>query len=421
MAKAAKLQSSFGWWVLLTSTLSLAFSPGPMIFGSLGLFAPYLATEFAWSRGEIMLALTLFNIGGFLAAPYTGRLIDRLGARTVILPSLLFLTAGFVALSYFASNLPTYYGIALAWGLLTVGSQSISYARLLVGWFPERRGMAIGVAAAGLGLGFMVAPLIVHGLLEVLPWRQAMVAFSGIVIVGPLLLNLAFAHPNPEEAADRKGPSLEGASLIEARRTQAFWLVAVAISLMASVLAGIVPHLVGIANDAGLTPRTATILASLYGAATLIGRLVVGMLVDRFPVARVGMVFFGLAAAGFALLSLASTGAGGTPLLVAAALTIGAGFGAESDLIAIFISRYFGQRAFGAIYGWFLSAFILGSAAGPAILGFGRDAFGGYRGLMIYAAVVSVISVILVARLRKLPETQEDEMLRGPKRAVATA
>lgn len=417
MAKPTSFSPSFSWGVLATSTLSLAFSPGPMIFGSLGLLAPYLTADFGWTRGEIMLSLTLFNIGGFLAAPYTGKLIDRLGARRVILPSLIFLTAGFVGLAYFASGLFSYYAIAMAWGLLTVGAQSISYARLLVGWFPAHRGMAIGVAAAGLGLGFTVNPAIVHWLLEALPWRQALIAFSGFVLVGPLVLNLIFAHPNPEEAQAARTAPLEGSTLPEARQTRAFWLVTIAITLMASVLTGIVPHMVGLAGDAGLSIGKATAVASTYGGATLIGRLVVGYMADHLPVRRVSMIFFSLAAIGFIMLSIASTGTGGTTLLVAAAITVGAGFGAESDLIAIFISRYFGQRAFGAIYGWILSMFILGAAVGPTILGFGRDAFGGYSGLMIYAASISVVSVALLAGLRHLPEAQDDEIQRGGARS----
>lgn len=403
MNEATKVQPFFGWWVLFAASLSLAFSPGPMIFGSIGLFVPHLTGEFGWSRGQIMLGLTLFNLGGFAAAPFTGRLIDRLGARVVILPSLLLLTAGFVAIGYLASSLPIYYAIALAWGLLTVGSQSISYAHLLVGWFPKRRGMAIGIAAAGLGLGFMIMPLIAQALLSQMKWQQAMMSLGVIVLIGPLLLNLVFARPNPGELNIKSRDELDGLTLDETRRTVTFWLIACAIFLMASVLAGVVPHMVIVAGDAGLNPASAAGVAALYGGATLIGRLVVGLLVDRFAVARVTMLFFALSGLGFVLLAVASTGGGDPILLYVAAIAIGAGFGAESDVIAIFISRYFGQRAFGAIYGWMLSAFILGSAVGPAALGFGRDAFGDYRGLMLSAACVTCIAVVLISRLEKEP------------------
>jgi len=75
-----------GWRVLFASVVGLAFSPGPMIFGSFGLFAPHLHEHFGWSLGQIMLSLTLFNIASVLTAPYTGRLIDRMASARYCFP-----------------------------------------------------------------------------------------------------------------------------------------------------------------------------------------------------------------------------------------------------------------------------------------------------------------------------------------------
>lgn len=393
-----------GWRVLFASVVGLAFSPGPMIFGSLGLFAPHMHTAFGWGLGQIMLCLTLFNVGGLVASPYTGRLIDRFGARAVLLPALILFMAGFVVLARMTTSLTSYYTVAFLWGLLTVGAQSITYAQLLVGWFARRRGMAIGIAAAGLGAGFTINPPIVKALLDVMDWRSAMSSLALLVGLFPFLLALMFARPRPGTGAGRPGSPVEaGMTLQEARRTPSFWYIAAAIGLMSAVLAGIVPHIVTIARDAGYSIAGATGLASLYGAATLVGRVLVGSLTDRFAPSHVAMAFFSLAAAGFAALAVAAGGAAGGPLLTAAVVLVGFGFGAESDLLAIFIGRYFGQRAFGAIYGWLLSVFILGAAIGPPVLGFGRDALGSYAALMACAAVVAVVAVLLISRMEPRP------------------
>src|SRR5882672_1346994 len=118
-----------GWRVLFASVVGLAFSPGPMIFGSFGLFAPHLHEHFGWSLGQIMLSLTLFNIASVLTAPYTGRLIDRYGVRAILFPALFAFLCGFLGLAYSVTSLGGFYVLAAVWGALTVGTQSISYTK----------------------------------------------------------------------------------------------------------------------------------------------------------------------------------------------------------------------------------------------------------------------------------------------------
>lgn len=399
-----------GWRVLFASVIGLAFSPGPMIFGSFGLFAPHLATEFGWNRGAIMLSLTAFNVAGVLASPYTGAMLDRHGVRPILFPALLALLLGFVALTMMGGSVPLFYGIAFLWGALTVATQSISYTKLIAGWFVRRRGLAVGIAAAGLGLGYTLVPLIVGALLSRFDWRQAMFALAALVLLLPITVNALFARPNPQARAIG-GVALSGMSAREARGTRDFLLMAGGIFLASTALTGVVPHISLLALDRGLSTGQAASIAATYGLSTIFGRVLVGALADRFFVPRVAMAFFAMSAVGFVLAAL--FGDSGTPaILMLVALTIGLGFGAESDVIALFISRYFGQRYFGAIYGQLLAIFLIGASAGPALFGYGRVLTGGYAIPMLVGVVVMVVACLLLAGLGPYREHhgEADEM-----------
>jgi MFS family permease len=385
-----------GWRVLLGAVLGLAFSPGPMVFGSMGMIAPFLATSHGWSRGAIMLSLSLFNVSGILTAPYTGRLIDRLGVRAVLLPSLLLLAAGFAALAFLSGSLATFYIVAFIWGGVTVGTQSISYTKLISGWFVAHRGLAIGIAAAGLGVGYTIVPLLMARLLQGMGWQAAYSVLGLIVLAVPLLVNWGVARPNPQ-AATAHGAA-DGMTLGEAVRTPAFALMAVAILLASMALTGVVPHMSLMALDRGFSKGDAAITASVYGLSTVVGRVLVGWLADRFAVPRVAAVFFGLSMVGFALAG-ALGAAASLPLLAFLSLVIGLGFGAESDVIALLIMRYFGRRSFGAIYGWLLSAFLVGASIGAPLFGLGHDMFHSYSLTLFVAAGVMAVVIALMLRL----------------------
>lgn len=394
------------WWVLFAAVLGMAFSPGPVIFGSLGLFAPHLIEAYGWGRGEIMLSLTFFNVAGVVASPAVGWLLDRFGVRRVLLPSILALVAGFLVIAGVVSTLPAFYAAAFVWGALTVGAQSISYAKLVTGWFDRRRGFAIGVVAAGLGLGYSIVPILVSQLLGSLDWRAAMTALGLSIVAVSFLANLILARPNPRDlpGVATAGPGL---TVQQARTTREFWLMAVAILLGSTALTGVVPHMSLFAMDRGFDAGSAAVVASAYGVSTIVGRILVGALADRFFVPRVALAFFAVSAIGFVIAGVFGLEAS-LPILLLIAVTIGLGFGAESDIIALFIVYYFGRRAFGAVYGYLLAVFLVGASIGPALFGFGRDAAGNYVVPMFAAAGTMAAACLLLAALPRRTPTATD-------------
>jgi len=164
---------------------------------------------------------------------------------------------------------------------------------------------------------------------------------------------------------------------------------------MSASVHGCLMHLVPLLTDHGVSPQNAALAASLLGAALLLGRVGAGYLLDRFFASAVALCFFCGATLGFVLLWGGATG----ELVFAAAFLVGLGMGAEGDIIAYLVSRYFGLRAFGEIYGYAFAAFTLGGVVGPLLMGMGFDATGSYRLVLGVFVVTSLIAAGLMTRL----------------------
>jgi MFS family permease len=149
-----------GWWVVFASTLGLMVTQGPVMTFSFGIFLPSFQSEFGWSRGQISLALTLTILSAALVMPLAGRLLDRVGAR-VFAPRAIFLF-GFAVISlYFVpGNLALFYAWFVVIGLLSAGAAPGPFARAISAWFDQKRGIALGLCMAGVGLGAAIMPLI---------------------------------------------------------------------------------------------------------------------------------------------------------------------------------------------------------------------------------------------------------------------
>lgn len=409
LASLAEAQSSerapgyFGWRVLLGAVVGLALSPGPVALLLIGALAPGLAAAHGWSFGAIMFNITIFNLASIVASPVAGSLIDRFGARAVMLPSIVVMAICLPLWGYAADTLTRFYVISALYGFATIGAQSLTYTKLLTSWFDDKRGLVLGIASAGLGLGYFLLPWIIAFGFGHFGSAGATVLLAGLLIALPLLLNVFFAYPRGQSAARIAPAAQAGMSLGAAAATAPFWLMAAAIFLISVIATGIVPNFANIAHDAGFDRNEAATIASLFGLATLGGRLLVGWLFDRYFAPRVACVIFLVAAAGYGLAAGAGALALSLPVFVAAVMLMGIGFGAESDLIGYLASRYFGYRHFGAIYGALLAIFILGVAVGPLLYGLGRDATGSYHAVLAASAVLGAAAAALMLLLPRFP------------------
>lgn len=398
-------KSYFGWKVLFVSVVGMMFSPGPLIFGTLGVVLLPLQQEYNWGRSELMLSLTIFTFASILAAPFIGRLIDRFGVKKVLIPSVVLMGLTIAVIPFSLHSLKLFYCISFITGIVSTGAQSIAYIRLLSSWFNKRRGLSIGIAASGLGLGYMVMPILVQTVLDIADWRSAYYALAMLVMVIslPLISFVIRNEPDNVDTIATEKPILSGLLASEAIKTRNFWLMCTAITIMSMFLTGLLPHIVPLLKDRQLTATLAATAASVMGLATFVGRIVVGYLLDRFFAPYIAIFFFSLAALGLGILVDASS----TLWIFLSVFLIGLGFGAESDLIGYLVGRYFGLKSFAQIYGYALAGFLLGAGIGPYLLGLSYEYWGSYQYVLTFACIMSIFSCVLFYFMTPYPRLSE--------------
>ncbi|MGA8755350.1 MAG: MFS transporter [Stellaceae bacterium] len=386
------------WWVVVGAVTGLFVCNGPVLGFTFGVFLKPIMADMGWDRGVASAALSSGHITSALAVPVLGYLMDRWGIRHVALPGLVIYAAFLCLLGFSPHSLAIFTLLVALAGMTSAIQTPLGYAKAISAWFDRRRGLALGVAMSGVGLGAFVIPQLARVLIDRFGWRGAYIA------LGLLTLAIAFPavalwirEPRPGEGERRAQPlatAVPGLSVREAVHTGRFWLMGGTFFLVAVAINGTVAHVVPLLTDHGLSRAAATATLAVFGLATLSGRLLAGWLVDRIYAPYVASVFFLAPIAGFLFLA----GAAGALPVVGVAL-MGLGLGTEIDLIAFLITRYFGQRAFGQIYGYFFMIFGLGSGVGPFLGGVTYDRAGSYNPALIGAAFTLVAAVILVNRL----------------------
>jgi cyanate permease len=162
--------------------------------------------------------------------------------------------------------------------------------------------------------------------------------------------------------------------------------------LMSMVVGGLIVSMPAILADRGVGLAQASTAFGLLGAAIIIGRLAVGVLVDRLAAHLVAAVFIALPSVACLLLARHRAT---VPAVVLAGISVGA----EVDLLAFLVSRYFGLLHYAQIYGWALSAFSAGVGIGPPLAAWVRDTTGAYTVALDVFAAMAAAAAVLVASL----------------------
>jgi MFS family permease len=387
------------WWVVVGAVTGLFVCNGPVLAFTFGVFLKPLMADMSWDRAQASFALSFGGIFSAMMVPVFGWLMDRWSIRKVALPGIAIYAATIALLALSPKSLLGFTLLfALAEGTSAIQTP-IGYAKAIAAWFDRRRGLALGIAMGGVGLGGFVMPQLAEALIERFTWRGAYLGLALLTAVVALpAVALWIREPRPGEG-ERGGPMTTAAKLLgltvrEVLATGRFWMLVAVFFLVGISINGTAAHVVPLLTDAGIPRAQAAATMGIFGLATLCGRLLAGYLVDRVFAAYVATVLFLAPIAGFAFLASAH---GVLPTI--GVTLLGLGLGTEIDLIAFLVSRYFGQLSFGQLYGYCFMAFGFGSSGGRFLGGYAYDLAHSYNPALIGASVALVIAVVLVNRL----------------------
>jgi predicted MFS family arabinose efflux permease len=350
-----------GWRPLAAVVIGL--SSGLMIISYvIGIMGPYLIGEFGWSKSELALVGSL-ALGAVLAFPFVGRLTDVLGVRKtsavgVIACPLLFLGLTTVA------DIRTYAILyALQTAVLATTTPPV-YCRLIMQHFKRARGLALGIAASGPAVTVAIGGPLLNNFVADHGWRagyMAMAIFTGVMGVASLLL----IPKERDEQVTKAKPSAAKKDYGTIFRTPAFWIIFVAILLCNLPQTVMMSQLNLVLAENGASGKAASLMISAYASGTLLGRLVSGVALDRFPAPLVATV--GMALSGLGLLLIAS-GFDSRPVLFLSVLVFGLSVGAEGDVMAYLVVRNFGIRVYSTVHGMLAATVAIAAVVGAVVV-----------------------------------------------------
>ncbi len=339
-------------------------------FGSLfvytfTVFVKPLGAEFGWSREAVSSGFAIGAVTVGLCSPLLGRWIDRYGPRRIILPCMTVFGCGIASLALLRSGIWQFYVTCFVLGVVGNGAAHLAYSRSISTWFQQRLGMALAFVMVGSGLGAMILPVVAQTIISRSGWRAAYAALGGIALLLGLPLSWRYIRERGSVQPQSAPVVHSGMTWQQGLRSFAFWIIVAVLCVSSISMNGAITQMSAIADGSRSHRRGAALCASILGGSSLLGRVGVGWLLDRFFGARVAFVISLATASGIFLLARANSFSAGC---LAAAL-IGIGAGGEAAITPYLLTRYFGLRAFSTLYGVTWTFYAAAAAVGPVILG----------------------------------------------------
>ncbi len=404
----------YGWWIVGAASIQALWTSGSFFYGFTAFFNPIIA-EFKWSAAATATALSLQRTEAGIAGPFVGFLVDRYGARGVMLTGTVITSLGFFYLARIHS-LPTFY---LAFGIIALGfsmASMITTTAVVGNWFSRLRSRAMTVAFAGGGMGGIMVPAIVWGISS-FGWRAVMDWIALITLFVGIPVALVMRHrpedygylpdgrqPDAEEAADGESGSLEGGpaeleepnfTIRQILRSVAFWQLTMSMGLVGMVMSTVVVFSIPAMESFGLSSATAGVVVLFLSVFNVAGRFLLGFLADKVDKRRMlafTYLLIGLGALAFATIQ--------RPWQVVLFLFLyPPGHGGTVPVRFALLADYFGRRSFGALVGLTMTLTAVFGIVGPVFTGWMFDVTGSYRlafiimGLLVLPAVPVTLMV----------------------------
>ncbi len=393
-----------GWKPLAAATLGVACGASPIPFNVLPIVIGPINADLGWSFLEISAAVTIYGIIGALLAPVIGTLVDKHGVKPVALTALGLFGLSFAAMYLVPRYLPAFYILWALIGIVGIGSTPVSWSRAISMWFHANRGLALGILLLGTSLAALVVPQLSNYVLQLAGWRSVfpVVALLPLLVALPIAL-LFFREPKPDEMPEQamgEGGLLKGLTRSEALKSYRFYVLFASICLVALAYGGVHIHMVQIVVLKGFNPTFAATVISVVAIGIFLGRIIVGVMFDRFWAPGIAFPVLCLPVISCMLLI---SGTSSEALILMAGFFLGFAAGAESDVVAFMAARYFGMVEYGRIYGLLYMPFGIFSSISPLLYGYVRDQTGSYDLMLQVSMVLFAIGGVILLTLGRYP------------------
>jgi len=371
------------------------FSLVGLSYYGLPFFYDFMVKEFGWSRamvtsGNAVGKIIIGPVFGFLA----GWIVDRFGPRRLMLAGILMGGFALVGLSGI-SALWMFYFFYLINALGYVCGGPLPNQVLLSRWFDKGRGKAMGFAYLGIGFGGALVPQLARWLEGGLGWHSAL-ATLGLLMIALSLPLAWFVKESPPGYAHQSVESTQSIGSILKNRY--FYLLAIGSMCSIGAVGGTNQHLkLFMSLDLNYSQAQAANVISLVLASSIIGRLLMGWLADRFPKKYVMLLIYAMVSAAIPLLYSAST----PGVMYIFAVAFGIAFGGDYMIIPLMAAELFGLKVMGRVMGIILTADGLAEALSPMLVGFLRDQSHNYVtgfAALIGLAVIGALAVAMLPR-----------------------
>lgn len=394
----------YGWVVV-----SACFAGSMVVFGlsySFGVFFEPLLADFDGARSDVSLVFSLHSFMLYIGAVVIGRFVDVYGTRRMMVVGTLLLGSGLLWSSRANSwlELVFAYGVVVSLGLSVI--YVVSYATV-PRWFEQNRGLASGLASAGLGIGMVLVAPAAELLIEFFDWRVAYMVFAA-ALSGLALLITVFIADDPaalgvdhedrstsarDQVTNGTGKDIGIDAVFTLLRTRSFQFVFLGWVCIYATLFVVFVNLPVFATDADLSRRIGAVTLAVIGGTSVGSRLAIGYLADRIGRVRIFVVCSLIMGGATLLLPAATT----TSALVLFGIVYGLGYGGNGALLGPLIADLFGASGLNTAFGLMSTSFALSGLFFPYLAGVTYDTIGTYTPIFVACGLLGVGGAGLVA------------------------
>ena len=403
-------QLFYGWYLVAVGVFLLSIS-SLGVFRGMSPLMPVLQKNFGWTRTQISLSSLLTRVEGAALGPIEGFLIDRIGARKMVLIGFSIMAVGFVLFS-FIQNLWQFYAVFILINLGNGIGGWLAVVTILNSWFRRKRTIAMAGAMSGILIaGIFVPPYTIalnHG------FRVTVFVF-GLIILAVALPCVKIIKNNPEELGllpdgaetesdlDKSTPSKISQdqevefTVGQALKTRVFWILTVAHVSSTISLATLSIHLMARLQDIGLSSTTASYIELVSSVVALPSLFVAGWLGDKVSKKYLVALFLFLQGISTIVLTVAN----GLPLALLFAVFYGIAFVGRIPLMTAIRGDYFGRKAFASIMGWSMLPNGILMAIAPVWAAWMFDTYGSYTVPFLSYAVINLAGALIMLVVKK--------------------